>query len=580
VSASRVEVRRGTYHDSVTLMQVSRQAEELSGVEAAAAVAATPVNLELVARQGFNVETGELGPSDLLLCVRAVDEETADRALEQVEALLAGTGRGGSGAGAGGGAGGVAAPRSLRAAARRDPDLSVAVLSVPGRHLHYEIAEALQARLHVFCFSDGLDPATEAARKRDAARRGLLLMGPDCGTAILDGVGLGFANAVRRGPVGVVGASGTGIQEITCLLDAAGVGISHAIGVGGRDLSPEVGGIMTLRALDLLAADDATERLVIISKPPDPRVARLVVDAAATTGKPAVLAFPGLDEPPPLPAGVSFAGSLEAAAAWAAGGGSVASSIEGGSVASSGAVDSRSRPDPQAATLPVGAPSTGGWGSGTGGWGSGTGGGWGTGTPMTGTPSTDLPTVTPGAIRGLFCGGTLCYEAMAVVARVVGRVASNIPLRPEWRLADPHRSVGHTFVDFGDDALTEGRAHPMIDPGLRNERFRREAADPETGVVLLDVVLGYGAHPDPAGELAPLIEQALAGRPGGLSVVVALCGAAADPQGLDTQADTLRAAGALVTRSTAQAARLALDAAGLDRAATEPTPGGEGGGRA
>jgi FdrA protein len=185
-------------------------------------------------------------------------------------------------------------------------------------------------------------------------------------------------------------------------------------------------------------------------------------------------------------------------------------------------------------------------------------------------------------IRGLFSGGTLCYEAMAVVAGVVGRVASNIPLRPEWRLADPNRSEGHTFVDFGDDAMTEGRAHPMIDPGLRNERFRREAADPETGVVLLDVVLGYGAHPDPAGELAPLIERALAERPGGLSVVVSLCGAAGDPQGLDSQAATLRAAGALVTRSSAQAARLALTAAGPTGVAgtgtatqqRKPLPGG------
>ncbi len=262
-------------------------------------MAATPVNLELLARQGFGVQDAGLGPSDLVICVRAADEETADQAMAQVEALLAG----GGGAGAGAGAGLVAvAPRSLRAAARRDPDLNLAVLSVPGRHLHYEIAEALQAGLHVFCFSDGLDPATEAARKRDAAERGLLLMGPDCGTAILDGVGLGFANAVRRGPVGVVGASGTGIQEVTCLLDAAGVGTSHAIGVGGRDLSPEVGGIMTLRALELLAADDATERLVVISKPPDPEVARRVADAAAATGKPAVLAFPGLADPPPLPA--------------------------------------------------------------------------------------------------------------------------------------------------------------------------------------------------------------------------------------------------------------------------------------
>src|ERR671913_198728 len=429
-------------------MQVSRQAEQLPGVEAAAAAAATPVNLELLARQGFAVDPAGLGPSDLVLCVRAGDDAAAGQAMEQVEALLAGAGQGGTGGGAGGGPG-VAPPRSLRAAARRDPGLNLAVLSVPGRHLGYEIAEALQAGLHVFCFSDGLDPAAETACKRVAAERGLLLMGPDCGTAIIDGVGLGFANAVRRGPVGVVGASGTGIQEVTCLLDAAGVGISHAVGVGGRDLSPEVGGIMTLRALGLLAADDATEGLVVISKPPDRGVARRVADAAAATGKPAVLAFPGLGDPPPLPPGVRFAGSLEAAAAWAV-----------GSPAAEGA------PEPH---LPAPSPPEG------------------DGSPAAETVVPVVhspPAVTPGVIRGLFSGGTLCYEAMAVVAGVVGRVASNIPLRPEWRLADPHRSEGHTFVDFGDDAMTEGRAHPMIDPGLRNERFRREAADPATGGVL------------------------------------------------------------------------------------------------
>jgi FdrA protein len=577
VTASRVEVRRGTYHDSVTLMQVSRQAEELPGVEAAAAVAATPVNLELLARQGFAVDGAGLGPSDLVVCVRAADEAAADRALEEVGALLAGT-RGGGGAGGAAGSGlgpgmgaglgggsGAAPARSLRAAARRDPDLNLAVLSVPGRHLDYEIVEALRAGLHVFCFSDGLDLATEAACKRAAAERGLLLMGPDCGTAILDGVGLGFANAVRRGPVGIVGASGTGIQEVTCLLDAAEVGISHAIGVGGRDLSPEVGGLMTLRALDLLADDAATERLVVISKPPDPQVARRVADAAATTGKPTILAFPGLNDPPPLPDGVEFAGSLEAAAAWAAATAGARAADGGVSV---GAAQGTPEPRPPLPSPPEGerspaaergapavhTPSPGPTAEGA--------------VPVVHSPPADPPSahppaVTPGAIRGLFSGGTLCYEAMAVVAGVAGRVASNIPLRPEWRLADPNRSEGHTFVDFGDDAMTEGRAHPMIDPGLRNERFRREAADPETGVVLLDVVLGYGAHPDPGGALAPLVERALADRRGGLSVVVSLCGAAADPQNLDGQAAALGAAGALVTRSCAQAARLAMAAAGL-----------------
>jgi FdrA protein len=511
----RVVVRRGVYHDSVTLMQVSRQAEGLPGVTAAAAVAATPVNLELLARQGFGVDAEGLGPNDLVLCVRADGDQAAAAAVEAIGELLAGARR----AGGDGGTGVAAAPpRSLRAAARRDPALSLAVLSVPGRHLAYEAAQAVQAGLHVFCFSDGLDVAEEAALKRLAAERGLLFMGADCGTAILDGVGLGFANAVRRGPVGLVGASGTGIQEVACLLDAAGVGVSHAVGVGGRDLQVAVGGTMTLRALELLAGDEATRAVVVISKPPDQRVAERVAAAAAATGKPAALAFPGMDAPPPLPAGVAFAGSLEAAAAWAAAG--------------------------QGASLPA----------------------W----------DAEPGVVTPGAIRGLFSGGTLCYEAMAVVAAAVGQVASNIPLRPEWRLADAARSRGHTFVDFGDDAMTEGRAHPMIDPSLRAERFRREAADPETGVVLLDVVLGYGAHPDPAGELQGHIERALAARPGGLSVVVALCGAAGDPQGLDRQAARLRTAGALVTRSSAHAARLALAAAGLGRATgpASPTPSG------
>ena len=506
----RVEVHRGTYHDSVTLMQVSREAEQLPGVEAAAAVAATPVNLELLARQGFEVDAGGLGPSDLVICVRAVDEAAAGQAMQEVGRLLASGGRAGAGGGSGAGAGSVVAPpRSLRGAARRDPELNLAVLSVPGRHLAYEAAQALQEGLHVFCFSDGLDLATEAADKRAAAEQGLLFMGPDCGTAILDGIGLGFANAVRRGPVGVVGASGTGIQEVTCLLGAVGVGISQAIGVGGRDLSPEVGGIMTLRALELLAGDETTERLVVISKPPDPQVAQRVAAAAAATGKPAVLAFPGMEVPPPLPDGVGFAGSLEAAASWA---------VQGAA---------------------------------------------GAGTTHATQGEAEAMAVTPGAIRGLFSGGTLCYEAMAVVAGVVGRVASNIPLRSQWRLADPQVSEGHTFVDFGDDAMTEGRAHPMIDPSLRNERFRREAADPATGVVLLDVVLGYGAHPDPAAELAPLVEAALADRPGRLSVVVSLCGTAGDPQGLEAQAAALHKAGALVTRSSAQAARRALATAGL-----------------
>jgi FdrA protein len=238
---------------------------------------------------------------------------------------------------------------------------------------------------------------------------------------------------------------------------------------------------MFRRGIELLAADDGTEVIVAISKPPDPDVAAAVTQAASRAGKPVVTAFLGVE------------GTLEQAAAGAA-------HLVGGAL-----------PD-----------------------------------------FDETAAASPGYIRGLFCGGTLCDEAMAIVSERVGEVRSNIPLRPGWRLESVHESAGHTFVDFGEDELTEGRAHPMIDPSLRTERLRREAADPEVGVVLLDVVLGYGAHPDPAEELAPAIRGA------GAQVIVALCGAAGDPQDLEAQRRRLQEAGAVVTRSNAHAARLAL----------------------
>jgi FdrA protein len=451
----RVIVRPGAYYDSVTLMLVSRSAAAEDGAESVAVGMGTPLNLELLADQAFDVEAG---PNDLVIAFRARDEEAAARVLEAVDRELAAKP-------SSGGAVERAAAASIAAAARRDRELSVAFLSIPGRHVAYEAAAALEAGLHVFCFSDGVSLAAEAALKRRAAERRLLFMGADCGTAIIDGVGLGFANAVERGPVGIVGASGTGIQEVSCLLDTAGIGVSHAIGVGGRDLSAEVGGLMMRRGLELLAGDDATEAIVAISKPPDPDVAAAIQRAAHDVGKPVIVAFIGDDE-----------ATLEAAAGGAA-------RIVGGSL------------------------------------------------PRFGETLRHAPR--PGRIRGLYSGGTLCGEAAAIAG-----------------------GPGHAFVDFGADEYTQGRAHPMIDPALRLERFAAEAADPEVTVLLLDVVLGYGAHPDPAAELAPAIDGA------DKHVIVALCGAAGDPQGLDGQRRRLEAAGAVVTRSNAHAARLAREASG------------------
>jgi FdrA protein len=492
-----VIIRRGTFFDSVTLMMASREAAKEEGVAAASVVNATPFNVELVERQGFAivVEGEEPGPDDLLIAVRGDDEAALDRAVAAVDEHLRRE------PGATGGGAERAPARSLSSAARQRAELSLALISVPGQHATYECARALDAGLDVFCFSSGLPLEAEVALKSRALERGLMLMGPDCGTAILNGVSLGFANAVRPGPVGIVGASGTGIQAITCLLDAGDVGISHAIGVGGRDLSAQVGGSMTLRGIELLAADPGTETIVIVAKSPDLEVAEEVGRAVRESGKAAVIAFPGLERARSRELGFEPVLSLQEAAATAA----------------------RS----VGAELPPPAR-------------------WGSVAP------------TPGAIRGLFSGGTLRDEARGILAEAAGPVGGELEDAPKG---------GHVLADLGDERYTEGRPHPMIDPSLRIDVLDEQSRDESVGVLLLDVVLGYGAHPDPAAELGPAIADALARRPGELGCVVSICGTDQDPQGLERQAVSLHEAGAVVTRSNADAAQLALAAAGLPEAA-------------
>jgi FdrA protein len=466
---NRVTVSRA-YHDSVTLMLASQDAGSVDGVTFAAAAAATPVNLELLAGRSFDIPTG-LGPDDLIVAIEASDADALEAAVAAIDTRLTAVARPSSGSE-------LAPARTLRSAAGRDPALNLALISVPGRFAANEMADALDGGLNVFCFSDGVAVGAERELKLRGRELGLLVMGPDCGTAIVGGVGLGFANVVQRGPVGIVGASGTGTQAICCLLDHAGVGISHAIGVGGRDLSAEVGGIMTLEGLSLLAADDATELIVVVSKPPAPDVAAEVIAYARSIPKPVVLALLG-SYGEGSGEGAEVVTTLEEAARRAA-------ALAGSSL---------DLPEPEIDS-------------------------------------------TPGSIVGLFTGGTLCSEAEGIVAAA---------------------TRDHRFTDFGRDELTAGRPHPMIDPTLRNEMFRREATDGSVGVILIDVMLGLGAHPDPAAALAPLVKDALRDRAGSLGVVAVVCGTRSDPQGTVAQIAALEAAGATVTRSSTQAARLALE---------------------
>ena len=490
--AASVEVRRGAYHDSVTLMQISRAVSLVDGVQAALVAMATELNLDLLDGMGFPAP--EAGPNDLIVAIRADDDEATQRAKAELEAALARSTAGGSGST---GLGAPPPPRTTGSAARRT-GASLSLVSVPGPHAFTEAMDALESGLSVMIFSDNVPVEQEIRLKDEGARRGLLVMGPDCGTAAVAGVGLGFANSVRPGPVGIVAASGTGAQQLMCLLDAAGVGVSHCLGVGGRDLSAAVGGRSTRQALTMLDEDAATELVVVVSKPPAKEVADEIAAYAEGLATPVLLAFLGAGRPDLTTSAQraveAVGGSWQALQSWS---------------------------------------------------------------PATRDPA---PVARPGALRGLFAGGTLCDEAMVIAAAELGPVRSNIPLQPDWALPDDLRADGHAMIDFGDDRLTQGRAHPMIDQRSRVERIAAESRDPQTAVLLLDVVLGHGAHPDPASELAPALSDAVRtahadGRE--LALVVSLCGTDGDAQGLARQGEALAAAGASVHRSNAEAARIA-----------------------
>ena len=495
MSALRIRTRGDTYMDSVQLMAATRTMLEQPGVGWAAAVMGTPANMAKLADEGFGTDQlRAVGANDLALAVRAGNEQEAVAALEAGMSALA------EAAPAPGGRA-ERAPQTLEEAVAAMGGANVALVSVPGPFAALVAHKALSAGLHVLVFSDNVPLADEVELKVRAERLGLLVMGPGAGTGVLGGVGLGFANALRPGPVGVVAAAGTGAQEVMTLVDRWGPGVSRVVGVGGRDLHGEVGARMTRLAVRALEADPATEVLVLVSKPPAPAVAQSLL--AGLGGKPTVAALVGLQDRLPTPRQVRLVGTLEEAAAAAVG-------LLGAPAPRPG--EGLAEPVRRAAA---------------------------------GLDPHRL------AVRGLFSGGTLCYEAVVLLSRQLGPVYSNVPLRPEW--ATPAPDGAHVCLDLGEEEFTRGRPHPMLDPAARVEHIRREADDPSTAVILLDVVLGHGSHPDPASILAPACADATR-RSGGPAVVAYVLGTDADPQGLAGQRGRLAEAGCLLAPTGARAA--------------------------
>src|SRR5688572_19890748 len=484
MTVTKWNVRAGAYYDSVVLMQLQRGLLELSGVVDAGVVMATQANRDLLAANNLLPDSISANPDDLLIVVKAAAEDSAMDAIGKVDELLA---RRKSSA--------VSQdfrPRSLSSAVKQLPEAYWVLISVPGRYAAGVAREALDLGKHVFLYSDNVSLEDEISLKQTAREKGLLVMGPDCGTAIINGIGLGFANRVRRGPIGVVGASGTGTQAVTAHIHNLGGGISHAIGTGGRDLKSEVGAITAHQAVDLLARDEETKVIVLISKPPSPDVATGLISAAQSTGKPVVVYFIGYPPPARKIGNLRFAISLSEAAELAV---------------------NNNRELVSDNKLPL----------------------------------------TNYYLRGLFSGGTLAYETLLGLQASLSPIFSNAPITNNQLLKDPLHSECHTIIDLGDEFFMVGRLHPMIDNDLRIRRMKQEATDAEVGMILFDVVLGEGSHLNPTGELVPVIDEIRKARRRDLEFVAILIGTDDDPQNTESQVEQLKDIGVTVFRTATEA---------------------------
>lgn len=493
------------YKDSVSLMTVSANITAVPGIDTASVVMASATNVDNLQQAGLG--SFEVRPNDLIVAV-AGTAEACEEAIALADRMLSATPDSGEESAA------AAPTTSIEMAVGKDSGINLALISVPGDYAAAEAMKALRLGLDVMIFSDNVSPDAELALKTYAREVDLMVMGPDCGTSIVNGIPLGFANVVRRGPIGVVGASGTGTQEVTVRVHQNGAGISQALGTGGHDLADLIGGISMLHGLAALDADPATSVIVLVSKPPSPDVAERVLAAARASAKPVVVIFLGAD-----PASVTGDGVY--GAAYLAQAADLATALARGE-------------QPQRADITI--------------------------TNETRRTLRDLArAMAPGQryVRGIFSGGTFCFEAQ-LVHRAFGISAySNTPVAGNSALADIRRSEGNTIVDMGDDEFTQGRPHPMIDPSQKDARIRAEVDDPSTAVVLFDVVLGYGSADDPAAELISIIGTSKAkARAQGRTVAFIgyVCGTDLDPQNRAAIVAALKSAGVLVASSNAEAA--------------------------
>ena len=497
-------IRKNQYYDSIFLMGISKRISDVPGVQQNAVLMGSETNKGLLSSIGIQdaqIDTAQ--PNDLIVAVIADTPEIVSEVVGKLDEYLLGGVQVAT----------TSNPHSLDEGLAQKPNANLAVISVPGEYAAREAHKALEAGLNVFLFSDNVSIEDELSLKQFAAEKKLLVMGPDCGTSLIGGVGIGFANVVRKGSIGAIGAAGTGLQEFTSQVHNAGFGISHAIGTGGHDLSDQIGGLTTFAALDALEADPQTKVIIVISKPPGAKTLARLVERFKTCAKPVIGCFLGVRAEIKNTDTFQRAFTIDEAVRLAV-------KIIGGETASN---ETAFTP----AELELISQEKAAWGS------------------------------EQKYLRGLFAGGTFCYQSQQIFRDAGIVVHSNAPLELKYKLADSHRSLEHAVVDMGADEYTVGKPHPMIDGTQRKQRILTEARDPQVAILLLDFILGYNASMDPVGELLDAIIEAknIAQKHGGyLSVVASICGTDGDPQDLNLQSRMLREAGVIVFNSNASAA--------------------------
>jgi FdrA protein len=493
-------IQKNSYQDSIVLMLLTNRLNTLDGVNKASVMMGTPANKDIFKTGGlYTSELEEASSNDMaiVLDIQETEEQLIQNVLSTIDEFLAEQSKGGNEKG-------TETVKTWDKAIALGEDAHVAVFSIPGTHAAGEIEHALDEGKHVFCFSDNVALEDEVRLKKLAHEKGLLLLGPDCGTGIINGIPVAFTNAVRKGSIGVVGASGTGIQEVTTLIHKLGGGVTNAIGTGGRDLKAEVGGITLKDSVATLEKDPETKVIVVISKPPAPSVRDEVLDLLRSASKPVVTIFLG-EEPTDHEENLYRAYTLEEAAEIAV------QLMEEEQVT----VKSDELENPGYSFV----------------------------SGQTG-------------IKGLYSGGTLAYEAAMLMKRALGLKEDQ-----ETEAGFILKDGVHEIIDLGDDIYTQGKPHPMIDPSKRQEMLAQAADEATTAVILLDDVLGYGSHENMAKELAPTIKEikkkaVSEGRE--LAVIATIVGTDEDPQNMEEQKAILEEAGTILCTSNAQAVKLAL----------------------